>query len=61
MNVFKKIILSITNSKRVRKQVNPYLNYVKEELSSFLLIEFDIPKQVEYNISLLVESQPQKY
>ncbi len=61
MNLFKKIILSMTNSNRAKKKVTPYLNSVKKELSSFLLIDTKVPEDVNYNISILIESQPKKY
>ena len=61
MNFFKKIILSMTNSNRAKKKVTPYFNFVKKELSSFLLIDTKVPDDVNYNISILIESQPKKY
>ena len=61
MNFFKKIILSMTNSNRVKQKVTPYFNSVKKELSSFLLIDTKVPDDVNYNISILIESQPKKY
>ena len=61
MNFFKKIILSLTNSNRVKQKVTPYFNSVKKELSSFLLIDTKVPDDVNYNISILIESQPKKY
>jgi len=61
MNFFKKIILSMTNSNRAKQKVTPYFNSVKKELSSFLLIDTKVPDDVNYNISILIESQPKKY